>query len=62
MKPTVIFLLVAACKPVLLDKPGSVPTELTRTKHVKPRSQEDNRKQVEYFNSLQHSKNKVRTK
>lgn len=62
MKKLALFVLLIACKSVPLDKPGSVPTELTQTKHVKPRSREDNRKQVEYFNSLQHSKNKVRTK
>ena len=62
MKRLAVFVSLIACKPVHLDKPGSVQTEFTQTKHVKPRSQEDNRKQVEYFNSLQHSKNKGRAK
>ena len=62
MKRVALFALLTACKPIPIDKPGRVPTEFTQTRHVKPRSQEDNRKQVEYFNSLQHSKNKVRTK
>jgi len=39
-------------KVTLLDRPN--PTELTNSKHVKQRNGQENKKRVEYYNSLQY--------
>lgn len=55
------LLLVSACsrKTNRLTQWNNTPgkTELTATRHVKLRSKQENRKRVEYFNSLQHKGN-----
>lgn len=52
------ILLLGACggtaekKVVILERPGD--TQLTQTRHVKPRNGRENRKRVEYYNALQY--------
>lgn len=52
------LLLLSSCggtaekRVVVLDRPD--PTELTQTKHVKPRNGRQNKRRVEYYNSLQY--------
>jgi hypothetical protein len=62
MKPIYILISISlttfACggsaekKVTLLDRPNQ--TELTATKHVKQRNGRENKKRVEYYNSLQY--------
>jgi len=60
MKTVIILmalLIGSACRPVRTPKPWnekSLDTEFTKDKRVKPRAPFDNRRQTEYFNSIQH--------
>jgi hypothetical protein len=61
LKMVIGFSILSACgssgekKVASLERPGQ--TQLTDTRHVKQRNGRENRKRVEYYNSLQYKGN-----